>query len=240
MTTVRQIEANRRNALLSTGPKTEAGKGKSSRNAYRHGLTARDVPVVGPGEDEAEYDAMRLGMRIALDPGDAHEDELVDRIINCAWKRRRFEAYEAATLTTVDFDPRAGFFGGNASLLDLIHRYHQRTERDYHRCLAALHRCQKLREARDRQRAIVLAQQAAGGATGSGAKSKREESQALELMVLTLLHQWREARQARLSEEESAGCETKPMCPQTPLPSELAGNEVEEAADHESKTDVAM
>ncbi|MGE3854103.1 MAG: hypothetical protein AB7K09_20390 [Planctomycetota bacterium] len=239
MTTVRQIEANRRNALLSTGPKTEAGKGKSSRNAYRHGLTARDVPVVGPGEDEAEYDAMRLGMRIALDPADAHEDELVDRIIHCAWKRRRFEAYEAATLTTVEFDPRAGFFGGNASLLDLIHRYHQRTERDYHRCLAALHRCQKLREARDRQRAIVMAGQAAG-APEAGSKTKREESQALELMVLTLLYQWREARQARLREDASGGCETKPMSPQSPMPSGLAGNEVEEAAEDESKTDVAM
>jgi hypothetical protein len=41
MTSYRQIEANRRNALKSTGPKTEAGKQASRRNAVRHGLTAR-------------------------------------------------------------------------------------------------------------------------------------------------------------------------------------------------------
>jgi hypothetical protein len=40
MTTYRQIEANRRNALKSTGPKTETGKKTSRCNAVRHGLTA--------------------------------------------------------------------------------------------------------------------------------------------------------------------------------------------------------
>ena len=39
MTSNRQIEANRGNAKRSTGPKTEAGKTRSSRNALRHGLS---------------------------------------------------------------------------------------------------------------------------------------------------------------------------------------------------------
>ena len=43
MTSYRQIEANRRNALKSTGPRTEAGKEVSRRNALRHGLTAETV-----------------------------------------------------------------------------------------------------------------------------------------------------------------------------------------------------
>ena len=43
MTSYRKIEANRRNALKSTGPKTEAGKQVSRRNAVRHGLTAETV-----------------------------------------------------------------------------------------------------------------------------------------------------------------------------------------------------
>ena len=37
MITFRQIEANRRNARLSTGPVTE--EGRSQQNAVRHGLT---------------------------------------------------------------------------------------------------------------------------------------------------------------------------------------------------------
>jgi hypothetical protein len=43
MTSYRQIESNRRNALKSTGPKTEAEKQMSRRNAVRHGLTAETV-----------------------------------------------------------------------------------------------------------------------------------------------------------------------------------------------------
>jgi hypothetical protein len=38
----RRIEANRRNAQRSTGPKTPEGKGKCAKNAVKHGLTARE------------------------------------------------------------------------------------------------------------------------------------------------------------------------------------------------------
>jgi hypothetical protein len=41
MTSNLQIEANRRNARLSTGPRTEQGRKASSMNALRHGLTAQ-------------------------------------------------------------------------------------------------------------------------------------------------------------------------------------------------------
>lgn len=44
MATEKQISANRANAKRSTGPKTAAGRAKSSRNAYRHGLSG-DVPL---------------------------------------------------------------------------------------------------------------------------------------------------------------------------------------------------
>jgi hypothetical protein len=43
MASHRQVEANRRNALMSSGPKTETGKRRSLRNAVRHGLTAETV-----------------------------------------------------------------------------------------------------------------------------------------------------------------------------------------------------
>ena len=55
MTSYRQLEANRRNALKSTGPKTEAGKHSSRCNAVRHGLTAETV--IGALEDAEDYKA---------------------------------------------------------------------------------------------------------------------------------------------------------------------------------------
>jgi hypothetical protein len=39
MTSARKITTNRRNARLSTGPKTGKGRGRSARNALRHGLS---------------------------------------------------------------------------------------------------------------------------------------------------------------------------------------------------------
>jgi hypothetical protein len=39
MTSINQINANRKNAARSRGPRTGAGKGRASRNALRHGLT---------------------------------------------------------------------------------------------------------------------------------------------------------------------------------------------------------
>ena len=58
MTSNRQIEANRGNAKRSTGPKTEAGKKRSSGNSLRHGLSRpmtsgsdceiRDIAHEGP------------------------------------------------------------------------------------------------------------------------------------------------------------------------------------------------
>jgi len=49
MASIRQIEANRRNALNSSGPRTQDGKMNSRQNAIRHGLTAETVVV--PIED---------------------------------------------------------------------------------------------------------------------------------------------------------------------------------------------
>ena len=69
MATEKQIAANRANAKRSTGPKTAAGRAKSSRNAYRHGLS-RDLPLHDP--------AFRARMNViaeALLAGDEPTDE---------------------------------------------------------------------------------------------------------------------------------------------------------------------
>ena len=60
MTSFRQIEANRRNALRSTGPKTEDGKRRSRQNAVRHGLTSETVIVAL--EDIEDYQAFEAAV----------------------------------------------------------------------------------------------------------------------------------------------------------------------------------
>jgi len=52
MASKKQIEANRRNAKQSTGPRTAAGKAKSKFNALKHGLHAYKAMLNGNGLDE--------------------------------------------------------------------------------------------------------------------------------------------------------------------------------------------
>lgn len=49
----RKLQANRANAKRSTGPRTEAGKAASCRNALKHGILSRalDLPLETPGLD---------------------------------------------------------------------------------------------------------------------------------------------------------------------------------------------
>ncbi len=90
MTSYRQIEANRRNALRSTGPRTEAGKLQSRRNAVRHGLTAETV--VGSLEDAEEYSAFEAAIIADYDAQSAVERELVLRLASILWRLRRATA----------------------------------------------------------------------------------------------------------------------------------------------------
>src|SRR6516164_1707456 len=87
MTSYRQIEANRRNALESTGPKTEAGKQASRCNAVRHGLTAETV--IGVLEDAEDYKAFELAITADYDAQSAVERELVLRLASLLWRLRR-------------------------------------------------------------------------------------------------------------------------------------------------------
>jgi hypothetical protein len=87
MTSYRQIEANRRNALRSTGPKTEAGKQVSRCNAVRHGLTAETV--IGALEDAEDYKAFEAAITADYDAQSAVERELVLRLASLLWRLRR-------------------------------------------------------------------------------------------------------------------------------------------------------
>jgi hypothetical protein len=91
-----QIEANRRNALKSTGPRTETGKRSSRRNALRHGLTAETVIEVL--EDPEDYKAFELSVASDFDAQTAVERELVLRLASLLWRLRRATAIETGLL----------------------------------------------------------------------------------------------------------------------------------------------
>ena len=93
MTSFRQIEANRRNARLSTGPVTEEGKRRSRQNAVRHGLTAETVIVAL--EDAADYAAFEMAVTADYDAQSAVERELVLRLASLLWRLRRATAIES-------------------------------------------------------------------------------------------------------------------------------------------------
>jgi hypothetical protein len=93
MTSLRQIEANRRNARLSTGPITDEGKRKSRRNALRHGLTAETV--IDCLEDADDYAAFENAVIADFDAQSAVERELVLRLASLLWRLRRATAIEA-------------------------------------------------------------------------------------------------------------------------------------------------
>jgi hypothetical protein len=92
MSSVRQIMANRRNALLSTGPVTEEGKKRSRRNAIRHGLTAETV--IDALEDAEDYAAFQMAVTADYDAQSTVERELVLRLASLLWRLRRATAIE--------------------------------------------------------------------------------------------------------------------------------------------------
>ena len=92
MSTAAQITANRANAEKSTGPKTEAGKTKSSLNAVKTGLTGRTVLL--PSEDAAAYQAHLDRMFSQLAPGTDQERSLAQTIADTEWRLLRIPSLE--------------------------------------------------------------------------------------------------------------------------------------------------
>ena len=87
----KKLEANRRNAQRSTGPRTEAGKDRSRRNALKHGVLASDVLIKsGTGAEDAHRFETLLGELFDdLEPVGTFEEMLVEKIAVCWWRQKR-------------------------------------------------------------------------------------------------------------------------------------------------------
>ena len=87
-----QLLANRANAQLSTGPRSEIGKAASSKNAVKSALTGRSVLL--PSDDRDQYAALLAEFQQGLKPVGQFECELVQIIVDCYWRLRRIQELE--------------------------------------------------------------------------------------------------------------------------------------------------
>ena len=100
MTTEKQNEANKQNALVSTGPVTPEGKAVVAQNAVKHGIFVKDLIITtGDGkEDEQEYRELLDGLILSLNPSGQMECLLVEKISVDYWRLRRVLRFETGSI----------------------------------------------------------------------------------------------------------------------------------------------
>jgi len=94
MATQKQIQANRRNAQKSTGPKTPEGKAAVAHNALKHGLRSHDVVL--PGEDpDNEFPILFEELTAEWQPETVTERMQVEELAAVFWRQRRARRIES-------------------------------------------------------------------------------------------------------------------------------------------------
>lgn len=137
MSSQRQIEANRRNAKLSTGPKTPEGKAKAARNHSLHGLRSRDIVI--PGEDPREFAALLAALQAEFRPANPLDHALVRQLASAQWRLHRVLRAETALLSSAykDQPDTAAKWGTDA--FDKLVRYEASAQNAFFKALHALH-----------------------------------------------------------------------------------------------------
>src|ERR1035441_10269361 len=95
MSTLRQIEANQRNAQKSTGPTSVTGKATSSMNSLRTGIHAKSLVL--PYENRAELEQLIDEYYQSFHPASPAARSFVDDLIRCEWTLRRLDNAETQT-----------------------------------------------------------------------------------------------------------------------------------------------
>ena len=91
-----KLEANRRNAQKSSGPRTEAGKNRAKLNAVTHGIRAETLVLLD--EDPQALEDRRNVWRACLLPGDDVEQRLVEDAVVSTWQQDRARRAQIARL----------------------------------------------------------------------------------------------------------------------------------------------
>jgi len=156
----KQLEANRRNAKHSTGPRGEEGKVKASHNSVRHGFTGK-INLLTPENREA-HDKFCSELIDSLLPETPMEKQFAHSIAEDSWRINGLRAAEnnilaeAAAFSHNEVEVAlntAQAYLVNAKELQLFSLYEQRINRAIHKNLAQL---QSLQAERKSQRATAL------------------------------------------------------------------------------------
>jgi hypothetical protein len=134
--------ASRKNGARSRGPKTAAGKARSSRNALKHGLCAQKVLVLAE-EDAEAFCTLDTALFEELAPAGALQTVLAQRVVSAAWRLLRADRMEAEVLTERRFrDGGLGLAlirdGNGARVLPTLLRYRGAALAEFMRCLRTL------------------------------------------------------------------------------------------------------
>ncbi len=154
---------NKANAQKSTGPRTDAGKQRSSLNALRHGLTGQTVVL--STEDHSAYQRHSQPFLDEYKPSGATEAQLVQFLVDTSWRMNRAAAVETNLFSlgiseAEDRDPSTSPDTDSALAMALAFREHtrafaqisiysQRLARQFERTLDQLRKIQEERRRRE-------------------------------------------------------------------------------------------
>jgi hypothetical protein len=125
-----QLTANRANAQLSSGPKTEAGRATSSQNRTTHGLARHNGTfVLLSTEDPNGFEALKAALAAEHQPSTETESILINGMAESHWLANR-----AQTLQNTCLDPQTGQIT-DPSMFSLYLRYQTTHTRAFHKCL---------------------------------------------------------------------------------------------------------
>ncbi|HYL74777.1 MAG TPA: hypothetical protein VEU96_11270 [Bryobacteraceae bacterium] len=158
-----RADVNRANSKHSTGPRTPAGKLRSSLNALRHGLTGHTIVL--PSEDLAAYQRHSQRWLDEFQPQGVLEEQLAQSLCDTTWRLNRIPALEtnlltlgitehAANINTAEPEAQAALamaaaLRDHARAIATISMQEQRLTRQFHKTLEQLQQIQSQRRHRE-------------------------------------------------------------------------------------------
>ena len=162
----KRIEANRRNAQQSTGPRTAEGKAKSATNSTSHGFSSLNMNPLAPGcflhtEDESQFLGLLNEYVVTYNPQHPDELDLLTEAVFAKWRQQRIWLAETGQIEIAiaqgeselrkslpRADAKAHLANGIAkseAVLKLYLRYDAQLHRHYRNCLKDLRDLQPMR-----------------------------------------------------------------------------------------------